>query len=71
MLSDARAKGAVDYLVRHGVDQERLTARGYGETMPLAGCMNGVPCTEEQYQADRRTEIKVLSEEPLSAPSVP
>jgi peptidoglycan-associated lipoprotein len=71
VLSDARAKSAVDYLVRHGVDQERLTARGYGETMPLAGCMNGVPCTEEQYQADRRTEIKVLSEEPLSAPSVP
>ncbi len=61
VLSDARAKSAVDYLVRQGVPADRLVARGYGETKPVNGCVNGVKCTEEAYQANRRTEFKVIS----------
>jgi outer membrane protein OmpA-like peptidoglycan-associated protein/tetratricopeptide (TPR) repeat protein len=64
VLSDARAKSAVDYLVRHGVDPDHLVARGYGETRLVNGCSNGVPCTEEQHQANRRTEFKVLARDP-------
>lgn len=60
VLSDARAKSAVDYLVRQGVSPERLVARGYGETLLVNGCSNGVSCTEEEHQANRRTEFKVL-----------
>jgi outer membrane protein OmpA-like peptidoglycan-associated protein len=52
----------VDYLVKNGIEQERLTAKGYGESQPVNGCVNGVACTEEQYQANRRTTFKVLSE---------
>lgn len=59
-LSQERASSAVQYLVNKGIDSSRLVAKGYGETNPLNGCVNGVPCTEEQYQANRRTEIKVL-----------
>ncbi|HRH38744.1 MAG TPA: OmpA family protein, partial [Flavobacteriales bacterium] len=33
VLSDMRAKSAVDYLIRRGVDQTRITARGYGEKL--------------------------------------
>jgi len=33
-LSAKRAKSVVDFLVMYGVDQERLTSRGYGETLP-------------------------------------
>jgi outer membrane protein OmpA-like peptidoglycan-associated protein/tetratricopeptide (TPR) repeat protein len=61
VLSDARAKSAVDYLVRHGVDPSQLEARGYGETQLVNGCSNGVKCTEEEHQANRRTEFKVIS----------
>ncbi len=61
VLSDARAKSAVDYLVRQGVPPERLIAKGYGETMLVNGCSNGLQCTEEEHQANRRTEFKVLS----------
>lgn len=60
VLSDARARSAVDYLIRLGVPPERLVAKGYGETMPLNDCTNGVRCTEEEHQANRRTEIRVI-----------
>lgn len=33
-LSDDRAKGVRDYLISLGVDASRLTAKGFGETMP-------------------------------------
>lgn len=59
LLSDARAKSAVDYLVRRGVPPERLTARGYGEERLVNRCRDGMECTEEEHQANRRTEFKV------------
>ena len=59
-LSDRRAKSAVAYLIAKGIDAKRLEAKGYGETKLLNKCSNGVACTEEEHQANRRTEIKVL-----------
>lgn len=59
-LSQERASSAVAYLVQKGIDASRLVAKGYGETDPVNGCINGVPCTDEQHQANRRTEIKIL-----------
>lgn len=56
ILSQKRAKSAVDYLISKGVDSERIRAKGYGETdlkIPKA-------TTEEQHQTNRRTTIKVL-----------
>jgi OOP family OmpA-OmpF porin len=35
LLSQEQAVSVRDYLVDHGVDQARLTARGYGETRPI------------------------------------
>ncbi len=34
-LSQARAQAIVDYLVGRGIRSDRLTAKGYGESMPL------------------------------------
>nr|MBP8782590.1 hypothetical protein [Paludibacteraceae bacterium] len=42
-----------------GISRSRITAKGYGETQPTNECKNGVNCSEEQHQANRRTEIKV------------
>ncbi len=60
-LSQKRADAVVAYLVNKGIDAGRLTAKGYGETMPVNNCTNGVTCTEAAYQQNRRTEIKVLN----------
>ncbi len=60
-LSQQRAEAAVKYLVANGIAANRLTAKGYGETKLLNRCANGVNCSDEEHQANRRTEIKVLN----------
>ncbi|HEX7755837.1 MAG TPA: OmpA family protein, partial [Niabella sp.] len=59
-LSRKRAEAAVRYLVSKGITANRLQAKGYGETRLLNNCGNDVPCSEEQHQLNRRTEIKVI-----------
>jgi peptidoglycan-associated lipoprotein len=60
ILSDKRAKSVVDYLVSKGVNSNRLTWKGYGETQLINKCKNGVECAEMIHQQNRRTEFKVL-----------
>jgi outer membrane protein OmpA-like peptidoglycan-associated protein/tetratricopeptide (TPR) repeat protein len=59
-LSQARAQSAVDYLIEKGVAKDRLVAVGYGETKPVNKCVNGVECTEEEYQKNRRTTFRII-----------
>ena len=56
-LSDRRAKSTLEWMVKQGISRDRLTAKGYGETQLVNGCSNGVPCTEEEHQANRRSEF--------------
>lgn len=60
-LSAKRAQSCVDYLVSKGIDKVRLIPTGYGEEKPVNKCADGVKCTEEEYQANRRTEFKITS----------
>ena len=59
-LSERRAKAAVSYLLKQGLSPNRIEAKGYGETELTNGCSEGVNCTPEQHQENRRTEIKVI-----------
>ena len=59
-LSQRRAQAAVDYLVSQGIAKSRLIAKGYGERKLLNKCADGVKCTEEEHQLNRRTEMKVV-----------
>lgn len=59
-LSNRRAKAVVDYLVSKGIKRTRLEYHGLGETELVNHCKNGVDCTEEQHQMNRRTEFRVL-----------
>ncbi len=54
-LSESRARAVVNYLVSKGIDVKRLSARGFGETQPVAD--NG---TEEGRAQNRRTELKII-----------
>lgn len=59
VLSDKRAHAVVMYLIANGIDPTRLTYKGYGEKVLVNRCANGVPCSEEDHQENRRTEFKV------------
>ena len=60
-LSQRRAKSTIKWLIAHGIRKDRITGKGYGETQLVNGCSNGVPCTEEQHQANRRSEFIIIS----------
>lgn len=59
-LSEKRAKAVYDYLVANGVSKYRLKYKGYGETMLLNHCKDGVRCSDEEHQVNRRTDFKVI-----------
>jgi outer membrane protein OmpA-like peptidoglycan-associated protein len=59
-LSQKRAESAVNYLISKGVKKENIIAKGYGEKQLVNRCSNGVNCSEEEHQQNRRTEIKIL-----------
>lgn len=56
-LSGQRAKSTMDWLVKNGIDASRLTAKGYGETQLVNKCADGVKCSEEEHQQNRRSEF--------------
>jgi outer membrane protein OmpA-like peptidoglycan-associated protein/tetratricopeptide (TPR) repeat protein len=60
-LSQRRAESAVNYIISQGVDKNRIRARGYGETRPIAANSNPDGSDNpEGRQKNRRTEIKVF-----------
>jgi len=60
-LSTERAKSAVDYIVSQGIERRRVTAKGYGESMPVNECLNTMKCSEDKHQMNRRTEFRILN----------
>jgi len=62
-LSDRRAKSTRDYIISRGIDASRIeSAIGYGETQLLNKCSNGVKCTEEEHQLNRRSYFYIVNE---------
>jgi outer membrane protein OmpA-like peptidoglycan-associated protein len=62
-LSKNRAKSCVDYIISKGISKKLITAQGYGETRHVNKCSNGVACSKEEHQANRRTELKLFTPE--------
>lgn len=60
-LSDRRAKASASFLVSKGIAANRIVGKGYGETLLLNKCDDGIECTEEEHQINRRTEFKILT----------
>ncbi len=56
-LSQARADSVMKYLIRKGIAPERMEARGYGETMPVAD--NKTP---EGRAKNRRVEFVIIKQ---------
>jgi len=63
-LSDRRAKSTRDYLFSRGIANERIeSAIGYGESQLVNKCSNGVKCSKDEHQANRRSKFIILNEE--------
>lgn len=63
-LSDKRAKASANYIKSKISNPSRISGKGYGESVPVnsCNCDNATqPCTEEEYQQNRRTEFIVVS----------
>jgi outer membrane protein OmpA-like peptidoglycan-associated protein len=60
-LSDRRAASIMNWLVKNGISKNRLTAKGYGESELVNKCADDIECTEEEHQANRRSEFIVTS----------
>lgn len=56
-LSNDRANAVRDYLIKHGIESKRVTAKGYGETQPVAS-----NDTRDGRQQNRRTEVRIISQ---------
>jgi outer membrane protein OmpA-like peptidoglycan-associated protein len=62
-LSDRRAKSTRDYIISRGIAPERIeSAVGYGESQLLNKCSNGVKCTKEEHQLNRRSYFYIVAE---------
>ena len=63
-LSDRRAKSTIAWLVKNGIDKNRLTGKGYGESQLVNDCgcepTNQSNCTEDQHQKNRRSEFIIV-----------
>ncbi|MEW6526767.1 MAG: PQQ-binding-like beta-propeller repeat protein [Spirochaetota bacterium] len=51
-LSEKRADAVCDYIIKHGISPERISAKGFGESKPIAP-----NDTKEGRQKNRRTEF--------------
>lgn len=60
-LSRRRAEATVQYLINNGISPDRLTAKGYGESQPIARNTNPDGTDNPTGRAkNRRTEFKII-----------
>jgi outer membrane protein OmpA-like peptidoglycan-associated protein len=60
-LSDKRAKSTQEYLYSQGIAKDRIeSAIGYGESLLLNHCSDGVKCSTEEHDINRRSDFIIL-----------
>ncbi|PZD78090.1 OmpA family protein [Mesonia sp. K7] len=57
-LSKRRNDATKKYIIEvGGITADRISGEGYGETKPVNHCTNGVKCTDQEHQLNRRSEF--------------
>ena len=59
-LSQRRSASVISYLQKRGINPARISSAAYGKTRLLNDCTDGVPCTADQHQLNRRTEFRII-----------
>lgn len=62
-LSERRARALRIWIIENGVDAKRISYKGYGETQLLNKCDDGVQCTAEEHEENRRIEFVITRPE--------
>lgn len=57
-LSEKRAQSTVQYVISQGIDANRISGKGFGQTSPAVQC--GSKCSEAQHQKNRRSEFTII-----------
>ncbi|MFZ1676794.1 MAG: OmpA family protein [Saprospiraceae bacterium] len=60
-LSKRRSESSKSYLVSRGIVASRIVTKAAGESEPRNHCLDGVPCSEEEHQYNRRTEVRITN----------
>jgi outer membrane protein OmpA-like peptidoglycan-associated protein len=64
LLSLNRAKATKEYMVKKGIDSNRIVGvKGMGESNLVNQCDGTVKCTEAEHQLNRRTEFVIVNPE--------
>jgi outer membrane protein OmpA-like peptidoglycan-associated protein/tetratricopeptide (TPR) repeat protein len=58
VLSQKRAQSTVNYIISQGIESNRITGKGYGETEPKIKCLD---CTEIEHAQNRRSEFLIIT----------
>ncbi|MBC2839149.1 OmpA family protein [Robiginitalea sp. SC105] len=59
-LSQRRADATVRYMISKGIAPERLQGEGFGESRLINRCVDGVRCSDEEHQLNRRSEFIIF-----------
>lgn len=58
LLSQKRIESVKNYLIKNGIDSNRISGLGFGEKQLVNKCADGVDCTEEEHAENRRIEVQ-------------
>ena len=59
-LSNRRVKATIAWMIKNGIDKDRISGRGYGEIQLINNCADGVECSEMEHQLNRRSEFIIV-----------
>ncbi|KRD58903.1 flagellar motor protein MotB [Flavobacterium sp. Root935] len=58
-LSQKRANSTREFIIQSGIDAKRVSAKGYGESVPIVKCKTDESCSEEEHELNRRSEFVI------------
>ncbi len=59
-LSQKRAESTINYMIKNGISKDRLASEGFGETKLINECEDGIKCSSEKHDLNRRSEFIIL-----------
>ncbi|MNX37265.1 Photosystem I chlorophyll a apoprotein A2 [compost metagenome] len=58
-LSQKRANSTREFIIQSGIEAKRVSAKGYGESVPIIKCKTDESCSEEEHELNRRSEFVI------------
>jgi outer membrane protein OmpA-like peptidoglycan-associated protein len=59
-LSQKRAESTINYMIKNGISKDRLASEGFGETKLINECEDGIKCSSEKHDLNRRSEFIIM-----------